>query len=302
MPADDTLRFSAALAAVATRCWQRAAPPAEWSITRQQFQRALERSASYRFPNSLPDERIVAGYLESLHLSDLALACACSAGDPAAWEFFVDRFRPELYRSARVILAKSPAADADARELADSLFADLYGLRESSDGFRRSLFEYFHGRSKLTTWLHALLAQRHVDQLRRGQKTQSLDDSVGDSGGIADTLESKNAPPDPERDAYLAMLQAALTRELAAIAPRDRLRLAYYYVEDLTLAEIGRLLGEHEATVSRKLERTRADLRHSVEATLREEKKLSDAQLRACFEYARQQWPFDLSRALSARD
>ncbi len=54
--------------------------------------------------------------------------------------------------------------------------------------------------------------------------------------------------------------------------PRDRLRLAYYYVDDLTLAQIGKLLGEHEATVSRKLERTRADLKRCVEVALREEK------------------------------
>jgi IS30 family transposase len=73
-------------------------------------------------------------------------------------------------------------------------------------------------------------------------------------------------------------------------------------VDDLTLAQIGKLLDEHEATVSRKLERTRTDLRHCVETALREEKKLSEAQLRLCFEYARQQWPFDLTGALTARD
>ena len=89
---------------------------------------------------------------------------------------------------------------------------------------------------------------------------------------------------------------------LADLVPRDRLRLAYYYVEELTLAQIGKLLGEHEATVSRKLDRTRADLRRCVEEALRIEKKLSEAQLRLCFEYAREEWPFDLTRALSADD
>ncbi|MGA8144790.1 MAG: sigma-70 family RNA polymerase sigma factor [Candidatus Acidiferrales bacterium] len=302
MPPDKSHRFSSALNAVITRCWQKAAVPAGWSLTRDQFQRALERSAIHRFPDSLPDDRIVAGYLESLHLSDLALACACSAGDSAAWEYFVARYRPELYRAARMIVSKSSSDESGGRDVADSLYGDLYGLRESSDGSRRSLFDYFHGRSKLTTWLHAILAQRGVDQFRRAQKTQSLDDPEGDSPGIASSLESKNASPDPERNAYLAMLQACLTAALAGLLPRDRLRLAYYYVEDLTLAQVGKLLGEHEATVSRKLERTRGDLRRCVESALREEKKLSDAQMRLCFEYARQEWPFDLTRALSAPD
>jgi RNA polymerase sigma-70 factor (ECF subfamily) len=301
MPADKSPRFPPAISAAAARCWQKAAVPPNWSLTREQFQRALERSAAHRFPGSLPDDRIVAGYFESLHLADLALACACSAGDKAAWEFFIEHFRPGLYRSARAILAKS-GGDLQASEMADSLYADLYGLRESSDGSRRSLFDYFHGRSKLSTWLHAILAQRHIDELRRTQKTQSLDDPVGDGLGPAEFPETTTAPPDPERNAYLAMMQACVTAALAALAPRDRLRLAYYYVDELTLAQIGKLFGEHEATVSRKLERTRIELRHCVERALREEKKLSEAQLRLCFEYARQQWPFDLTRALSARD
>jgi IS30 family transposase len=77
------------------------------------------------------------------------------------------------------------------------------------------------------------------------------------------------------------------------------LRLAYYYVEGATLAEIGRLVGEHEATVSRKLERTRREIRKRVEGALRQEKKFSAAQLQLCYEYAREEWPFDLTRALS---
>jgi len=186
--------------------------------------------------------------------------------------------------------------------LADSLFADLFGLREA-EGMRRSLFDYFHGRSKLTTWLHAILAQRHVDEIRRTRKLEPLDDPEDEernSQAAGDGI--KNLSPDPERAPYLAMMQAALESALAALAPRDRLRLAYYYVEELSLLEIGKLLGEHEATVSRKLERARQGLRRSVETMLREEKKLSEAQLRLCYEYAREEWPFDLTRALSAPD
>ncbi len=258
MPADKSFRSSPALTAVIARCWHKIAAPVEWNLTRDQFQRALERSAAQRFPGSLPDDRIVAGYLESLNLADLALACACSAGEDAAWEYFVAHYRPELYRAARVIVSKSARTksgtdEAAARELADSLYGDLFGLREAHDGSRRSLFDYFHGRSKLTTWLHAILAQRQVDQIRRSQKTESLDEPASDGRSPADLLAAKNPPPDPERNRYLSTLQACLTDALAALPPRDRLRLAYYYVDELTLAEIGKLFGEHEATASRKL-------------------------------------------------
>src|SRR5713101_6281496 len=107
-------------------------------------------------------------------------------------------------------------------------------------------------------------------------------------------------PQDPERARYLTLLQATLLEALAALDARDRLRLAYYYVQELTLAEIGRLLGEHEATASRHLERTRRVLRRQVERALAGEKRLSEAQIRLCFEYALEEWPFDLTGALGA--
>jgi RNA polymerase sigma-70 factor, ECF subfamily len=259
--------------------------------------------------HSLPDARVIQAYLDSLHAADLALACACSDGNAAAWDSFMARFRPELYRAGRAI-----AGESAGRDLADSLHAELYGLRVVA-GRRKSLFDYFLGRSKLATWLHAILAQRHVDGIRRARRTEPLEEGeVGERGYAAQHTfagnSEGNAPapsfgnaaassPEPERDRFLAILQAALTAALDALASRDRLRLAYYYVEGLTLAQIGRLVGEHEATVSRKLERTRREIRKRVEGALRQEKKLSAAQLQLCYEYAREEWPFDLTRALS---
>jgi RNA polymerase sigma-70 factor (ECF subfamily) len=277
-----------------------AAPP-DWNLTAEQFQITLERSVERRFSRtgskSIPDSLAVGKYLDTLHAADLALACSCSAGNEAAWEYFVATYRSQLHRAACAI-----AGEAGGRELADSLYGELFGLRES-DGLRRSLFDYFHGRSKLGTWLHAILAQRHVDEFRRTRKMDSLDDLDGDDGsGIAQKLPTRSGSPDPEREPYLAMMQAAVEQALKALEPHDRLRLAHYYVEELTLLEIGKLLGEHEATASRKIERARQDVRRSVEAVLRGEKKLSEAQLRLCYEYAREEWPFDLSRVLSAED
>ncbi len=212
-----------------------------------------------------PDARALQAYMDSLHAADLALACACSDGNAAAWDFFMARFRPELYRAGRAI-----AGEAAGRELADSLYAELYGLREVA-GQRKSLFDYFLGRSKLTTWLHAILAQRHVDGIRRARRTEPLEEGEAGERAYAAQQSSLDARgirwrirrrlADPERNRYLAILQAALTAALDALEPRDRLRLAYYYVEGMTLAEIGRLVGEHEATVSRKLERTRREIR-----------------------------------------
>jgi len=310
-------RFSGALADSVERCWRKAAAPGEWNLSRDRFEAALARSAAHRFSDAAaqPSSGAIQSYLETLHHADLALTCACSAGSEAAWEFFVAQFRQELYRAARAVTGSAGAGDADARELADSLYADLFGLRES-DGQRKSLFDYFHGRSKLGTWLRAILAQRHVDAIRRARKLEPIEDETGrERAEITDQIAASASaasgasgvsrgwagdPPDPDRTKYLTVLQEALAAVLASLEPRDRLRLAYYYADERTLAEIGRLLGEHEATVSRKLERTRRVIRDRVDAALREGKRLSEAQVQLCYDYAREEWPFDLAAPLRA--
>jgi len=273
----------------------------QWGLTRARFAEALERSVERRFRGASPTAPEVTAYLESLHVEDLALACACSQGNEQAWEHFFRRYRQELYAAARAIVGgkgrSAGTGEAQSRELADAIYAELYGLGERA-GQRRSLFDYFHGRSKLSTWLRAVLAQRHIDALRAGQRSEPLDEK--DEAYVAEVLRTRGSPvaQDPERTRYLALLQATLLEALRALAARDRLRLAYYYVQELTLAEIGRLLGEHEATASRGLERTRRELRKQVQHALAAEKRLSDAQIRLCFEYALQEWPYDLTAAL----
>jgi len=277
---------------------------ARWGLTRARFAQALERSVQHRFRGAKPSAAEVAAYLESLHVDDLALGCACSDGNEQAWEHFVAKYRQDLYAAARAIIGVR-VDEARARDLADSIYAELYGLEER-DARRRSLFEYFDGRSKLSTWLRAVLAQRHIDALRAGQRFEPLE---GKEEAAALPSRAADVPADPNRTRYLALLETALLEALAALSPRDRLRLAYYYVQELTLAQIGRILGEHEATASRHLDRTRRDLRQQIERTLRDGRvsasgaapggKLSEAQIRLCFEYALEEWPFDLTRALS---
>jgi DNA-binding CsgD family transcriptional regulator len=63
-------------------------------------------------------------------------------------------------------------------------------------------------------------------------------------------------------------MHSALTAAIAALTPRERLRLGCYYAQDMTLAAIGKMLGEHEGTVSRHLTRTRASLHVAIDAAL----------------------------------
>jgi RNA polymerase sigma-70 factor len=293
---------------------------ARWELPRQRFAEALRRSAEKRYRGARASASEVEAYLKSLHLEDLALACACGEGMEAAWEFFIAHFRQELRSAARAILRTSGAGDeARAAELADSLYAELYGVSPTGSGRRKSLFEYFHGRSKLSTWLRAVLAQRYVDLLRTSRRTISLDGEEdeapleltrrGARAPLGAHGNTDSPPVDPDREGYLARIDHALSSALARLPPRERMLLACYYVDELTLAEIGRTLGEHESTVSRQLDSARRELRETVTQTLLRgapardglaaEPGLDEAQVELAFEYALEDWPFDLSRALS---
>ncbi|MCA1650249.1 MAG: sigma-70 family RNA polymerase sigma factor, partial [Acidobacteria bacterium] len=197
-----------------------------------------------------------------------ALACACAAGHDAAWEHFVREIRPVLYRSADAL---DPAGGA--RDLADSLYGDLYGVSER-EGERQSLFRYFHGRSSVATWLRAVLSQRYLDRLRAGRRIDPFPDDDTSPAPIA-------AAPDPDRDRHVALIGQGMREAMARLSSRDRLRLGCYYAQDLTLAQTGRVLGEHEATVSRHLARTRTAIRDDVERWLRG-RGLADAEIVEC--------------------
>jgi RNA polymerase sigma factor (sigma-70 family) len=221
------------------------------------------------------------------YAADLELAHQCAAGDEQAWERFVLEYRPVLYRAADAL---DPSGGA--RDLADALYADLYS---------KSLFRYFQGRSSLATWLRAVLSQRYVDRIRANRRLEPLPDEERaiDRADIRHYESPRDPIPDPDRGRHLRVLQDALEAAVTTLNAKDRLRLGCYYAQGLTLAETGRILREHEATVSRQLARTRQAIRGDVERRLRDESGLSDAQISECFAAVSEDaGPIDLDRML----
>lgn len=256
-----------------------------WPLSIDDFARALTASVTKAFAGQTPTAREVQRYVDSLRHEDLALACACAAGHEAAWEHFVLQYRPILYRAADAL---DPAGGA--RELADSLYADLFGL-DVHKGERRSLFRYFHGRSSLATWLRAVLAQRLVDRARAESRTEP----IADDGPAARATQTG----DPDRGRYLVLIHRAFRDALGSLDAKGRLRIRYYYVHGLTLAETGRLLGEHEASVSRHLAAARKAIRRDIERRLAES-ALGPDEIARCFAcVAEDAGPLDLDRLLA---
>ena len=277
----------------------------DWQLTRKQFGQALERSAARNFgEQAAPSAERLAAYLETLYIDDLMLATACMEGAELAWQFFVGNYRHYL-RAAAAALTKDSRSGVDAQELADSLFAELFGLVDGKRG-EASLFRYFHGRSSLKTWLRAILAQRHVDRLRQSRRFEPLDREDGHRSTRVIAEKAVTPVLDPHREEYTQRFLSALTACLGLLERRDRKRLELYYAQEKTLAEIGRLLGEHESSVSRNLERLRRELRSNVEQQLRtahvvdahgrRRPALSDTEIALCLQYAADDAPIDFRK------
>jgi RNA polymerase sigma-70 factor (ECF subfamily) len=191
-------------------------------------------------------------FLLTLRVEELALAQACAAGHNAAWEVFLTRYREKLYQASLRIARE----DSAARDLADSLYAELYGTT-TRQGERVSKLASFTGRGSLEGWLRTVLAQEFVNRYRRTKRLVSLDEE-GEEGCQFAAPEPEPVPSPDSR------LESATDAALASLSSEERMVLAAYYLDGRTLAEVARMLGVHESTISRKVDKLAKSLRKKI--------------------------------------
>jgi RNA polymerase sigma-70 factor (ECF subfamily) len=232
-----------------------------YGLEQQEFNRILHRvgtAQNYGMePGAAASRRQQAGFFRGLRLADLTLARACASGHEGAWEHFIAVYRQPLFRAAIAITGSETLG----RELADQLYAELYGLT-ARDGVRRSPLDSYKGKGSLMGWLRTTLAQRHVDHHRRTRRELPLDN-------LAEGHEPPAADPKPGRlPAELLLLAKAVVETLEKIEIVERFLLAAYYIDGRTLLEIAPVLHVHEATVSRKLHRLVDGIRKQIVKSL----------------------------------
>jgi RNA polymerase sigma-70 factor, ECF subfamily len=245
---------------------------AQWSVPLEDFARAAWQGVANA---AATDPSQTAQLLSALRVKDLALALGCVLGNGPAWDTFCADYRPALYESARALTHD----ETQARELADSLLAELYGLDEKETG-RNSRFAYFHGRSSLKTWLRAVLYQKFVNEYRHQKRFDPLPEEAAEPPGRSGSVSAE----DDRR--YAEILGVAVEAALVELPAQEKLLLSLYYVQELTLKQIGKLTGEHEATISRHLETLRKKLRRRIENHLSKVKKLSAYEVDQCLDFA----------------
>jgi RNA polymerase sigma factor for flagellar operon FliA len=77
----------------------------------------------------------------------------------------------------------------------------------------------------------------------------TVSDSSGDQVSLMDTIEDPNAP-DPSRALDVGDLKDRIADSIASLPEREKLVIALYYYENLTLREIGEVLGVTESRIS----------------------------------------------------
>ena len=257
MPKDgvqSVVEFSAGLDSVVTEIYRKSKAE-EFGLTRQQFHVVLQEIAGKYLPADAA-QNDVRELCTSLRAEELALARACAAGHEHAWEVFLTRYRERLYDIAGYITKESSAA----HELADSIYAELYGTT-TRDGQRTSKLASYTGRGSLEGWLRTVMAQEHINRYRRQRRLVSLDEETEEGFQFA-TPESEPATAVDPR------VEGATDEVLAALPSEDRFVLASYFLDGRTLAEIARTLGVHESTISRKLDKLAKSLRKQILASL----------------------------------
>ena len=224
-----------------------------------------------------PDARgdAISSFLNGLHADDLLLVIACENADQIAWTDLFEEYGATVRSAARSASSNEAMAD----DLAQSIWAELHGLKLREDGTPAGKLGYYSGAGSLGGWLRAVVGQLAIDQHRKQARVvQTEEDSDLDRlalDGDPDGVHAFHVAPSPEalltQNLASAAVEKALTRALADLEDEDRLLMKLYYFDGLRLREAGAVLGVHEATASRRLTRIHAEVRESVQSNLMKE-------------------------------
>lgn len=246
-------------------------------------------------------------FIDDMQADDLCLIVACERGDENAWTDLVERFTTTVRSAARSVSSNEDAAE----DLAQSIWAELYGLRVRDDGRRASKLAYYSGRGSLAGWLRAVVAQLSVDTFRKQSKLVQTEedadlDRLARDASIRDTPTfSAGGVQNPEQSLTNRFaqehLQQALTQSVGELAAEDRLLVKLYYFDNLRLREAGVVLGVHEATASRRLTRIQTDLRKRVSQILVDERGWTKAEAERSFAEVAQHLETDLEALIKEK-
>ena len=249
-------------------------------------------------PNTTPSE--IEDFTGGMQADDLCLILACEQNNEKAWSELVERFTPTVRSAARSASSNEDAAE----DLAQSIWAELYGLRNRKDGRPGGKLSYYSGRGSLAGWLRAVVSQLAVDVHRKQSRlVQAEEDSdldrmareVPAGEGQATLAAGLRNPEEVIANRFAESdMSDALSNAMQELSAEDRMLVKLYYFDGLRLKEAGAVLGVHEATASRRLTRIHGDLKKRVSQILIDDRGWTKAETERSFAEVAQNLGTDL--------
>lgn len=173
------------------------------------------------------------------------LLTRCRQGDSLAIEALVRTYTPLVYRLALSILDDPVEADEATQ---DALVAAL------------SKLDSFRGQAKFTTWLYTITLNVCRGRLRKRRAQARL-------AGVLQALFrfSDQTEPPPEQTALRQEQDTAVWQAINALDDRHRETVILRYYHQLTLVEMGQVLGASERTIRTWLHTAHEQLRRVLE-------------------------------------
>jgi RNA polymerase sigma-70 factor (ECF subfamily) len=244
------------------------------------------RHLAERLPSPEPKSSLES-LLAQLAVEELYLACACLHHVPLALETFEQHYLrklPKLLRSR-----ERSAADLD--EICQVTRVKL--LVSSSEGPPK-IAEY-KGNGALLSWVRVTAMRIAAKQTRKDKPTVNPDEEI-----IQPLLSGTGNDPELDRikQHHHEDLRHAMREAFASLSDADRYLLRLYYVDRISMYDLGPLLGISQPTVSRRLEQVREKIRKETQRHLEEHLKLSPRDFQSFIKLLDSQFDLRISQVL----
>jgi RNA polymerase sigma-70 factor (ECF subfamily) len=205
-----------------------------------------------------------AAFCAGCRIDELAMADLAAAGDSAA----IAKLERQCATTLAAVTRRFAIPGHGADDLLQTLRTKLY--------VPPAALALYNGQGSLDSWLRVIATRLFIDLTRRKDRARELP-----ADGELELVAASDLSLDAVKAEYRDAVAAALVDAVRALEPGDRHLLRQHLVSNLTIDQLGTVLGIHRATAARRLSRARDDLaaktRELLGARLRlDERELSD--------------------------
>lgn len=171
-------------------------------------------------------------------------------GDRNAFEELVDMYNDKIYHLAYRMLNFS----SEAEDVVQDTFLRVYMNLDRYDE-----------NQKFSTWIYRIATNLCIDRLRKRKPNYSLDAEMPDGEGSDWYSLLASQQDTPEQEVVLSETQYIIRRAIGNLPEKYKSVVVLRYLHDMSLQEIGDVLGMPVTTVKTRVHRGREFLRKKLE-------------------------------------